>query len=1027
GSESINSDLIKETVQEKNADNDIPISARRAERLERIRSKNVELKDDMVAQSKDKKKKPKKHRINIKRFIIAILCVGLLATAAVGAWVLTVVGDTPSINADNIYSMLSENSVIYDDEGNELENLFYSGEGLRTNLNYAEMPEDLINAFVAIEDKTFWNHQGFNVIRIVGAIIDGITSGDSIRGTSTITQQLARNLYLVDDKSKRTLKRKVQEAYYAILLEKQLSKEQIIEAYLNTIYLGSGAYGVQAASKTYFSKDVNELTLAECAVLASIPKNPKKNSPLRTLENEDIDNPDSLDYIYRGDIYSIWYQDDFIDRQKLVLAFMKEQNKIDEERYIEAMGQNIRDSLDPDISTSPEISSYFADYVIKEVVSDLMLEYDLDESKAKDMVYNGGLRIYSTLNVAMQKIIENEYTNSKNFPTVASLNKSRDNNGNIMDSNKNIMLYEYKNMFDEDGNFTLKPDEYKMNDDGSMTIFKGNRLNIYKTEVNKKTDYSVEFKGVYTIKDGIFSTIPTGYIIIPSQYKSRDEEGNLVINKEFFNEDFPFSLTDKGMVISKGHYQLKATVIQPQSAMIITDYKTGSIKAMAGGRGLSGKQLFNRATATRQPGSAIKPMGVYGPALQRSADMAKNDSLSSGPKAWTAASIIDDAPLVLNGKLWPKNWYTGYRGLYTLRQSVEQSVNVNAVKVLNDIGTSTSVAFLKKLGVTSLVESGTNNDMNAAALALGGMTNGISPLQMVAGYGAFANQGVYIAPISYSTVTNKKGEILLQNEPKKEVVMDRGVAFIMTDILRTTVSNGIAGAASIGTHTVAGKTGTTTDNYDAWFVGMTPHYAAALWIGNDINLELSQGSAAAAKLWSKIMRQVHSGLPQGSFPKAENVVSAQIDTKSGMLPSELSALDPRGTVRSEYFVTGTVPTEIDNVHVAVDVCGSSGYLATPYCSEAESKVMVRRPSGSVLSHGGFTVGDIDYEAPSYYCNLHNPDTATYPIDPDKELKPYIPPEDEEGDGDNDNGNGENDQDGNGQTPPDESNRPEWLN
>lgn len=300
--------------------------------------------------------------------------------------------------------MLSENSVIYDDAGNEIENLFASGAGLRTNLNFTEMPEDLINAFIAIEDKTFWEHGGFNIVRIFGAIWDSLTSGDSISGTSTITQQLARNLYLEDTMTERSLKRKVQEAYYAIQLERQLSKEQIIEAYLNTINLGSGAYGVQAAAQTYFSKNVDELTLAECAVLASIPKSPSKYSPLRRLYNEDITDPESLDFVYRGDTFSIFYQDKFLDRQRLVLAFMKEQGLIiDEDRYQEAVNQDIRASINPNIEVSSEISSYFADYLINEVVEDLMIEYNLNESEAKDMIYNGGLRIYSTLNVSMQK------------------------------------------------------------------------------------------------------------------------------------------------------------------------------------------------------------------------------------------------------------------------------------------------------------------------------------------------------------------------------------------------------------------------------------------------------------------------------------------------------------------------------------------------------------------------------------------------------------------------------------------------
>ena len=416
-----------------------------------------------------RKRKKKKYRINVKRLLLTLIFIAAIACTGVGAWVFSVVSGTPEIDADNIYSMLSENSVLYDDEGNEIESLFESGVGLRTNLNYTEMPENLIDAFVAIEDKTFWDHKGFNIIRIFGAIYDGITSGDSISGTSTITQQLARNLYLEDTKSVRSLKRKVQEAYYAMQLERQLSKEQIIEAYLNTIYLGSGANGVQAASQTYFSKDVGELTLAECAVLASIPKSPYKFSPIKRLNNEDISNPDALDFIYRGDTFSIWYEDDFVERQKLTLSFMKDQGYIDETEYQDAISQDIRAAIKPNIEISAEITSYFADYVVDEVVDDLMYEYNIDEEDAKNMIYNGGLRIYSTLNVNMQKIAEAEFSNNKNFPTVTGLNK--DKYGNARDSKGNILLYEYSNMFDEEGNFTLKPEEYKMHEDGSMTIF----------------------------------------------------------------------------------------------------------------------------------------------------------------------------------------------------------------------------------------------------------------------------------------------------------------------------------------------------------------------------------------------------------------------------------------------------------------------------------------------------------------------------------------------------------------------------
>lgn len=937
----------------------------------------------MASHSKTKKKK-KRIRVNIRRILLLLVLLGLAAGAGVGLWALSVIQDTPKIEANNVYSLLSENSVLYDDAGNELENIFAAGAGLRTNLSFTEMPEDLVNAFVAIEDKTFWDHKGFNVIRIFGAIVDGFTSGESIRGTSTITQQLARNLYLEDKKSIRSMTRKVQEAYYAIQLERQLSKKEIVEAYLNTIYFGSGANGVQAAAQTYFSKDAGDLTLAECAVLASIPKSPNKYSPIKRMDNADIADPDSLDFLYRGEIFSIWYEDDYRERQLLVLKFMQEQGYIDESELAAAQAEDIRAALSPNIDASSEISSYFADYVVAQVIEDLMFELDIEEEVARNMLYNGGLRIHSTLNVAMQKIAEAEFKNSSNFPSVTGLNK--DGAGNARDAAGKILLYAYANMFDEEGRFTLRPEEFRRNDDGSVTVFKGNRLNIYKTEVKGAVDYSVEFKPMYIVEEGIFYMLPGGYLPIPAEYKDRDEEGNLVLSAAFFQDRSFFEDNGETLSVALGNYQLNEKVIQPQSAMVILDYKTGGIKAMAGGRSLSGKLLFNRATSTRQPGSAIKPMGVYGPALQRSVDMAANQS--QGVTLWTAASVIDDAPLLGNdGQLWPKNWYNGYRGLYTLRQSVEQSVNVNAVKVFNDIGPATSLAFLKKVGVSSVVESGTSNDMNPAAMALGGMTKGISPLEMAAGYSAFPNQGIYTEPVAYTTVTNKRGEILLEKEPDKHQAMDRGVAFLMTDILRTTVSSGIAGSAAIGSSPVAGKTGTTSDNYDAWFVGVTPHYAAALWIGNDINLELSQGSVSAARLWSRIMKQVHQGLPAGSFPTADNIVSATIDTKSGKLPSELSALDPRGTVRSEYFVKGTVPVEIDDVHIYATVCTDSGELATPYCYNQVTKVMTRRPEGSVIRFNDITVADIEYEAPHYYCNLHNPDPLTYPIDPNKTLDP----------------------------------------
>ncbi|MBR0599513.1 transglycosylase domain-containing protein [Clostridiales bacterium BAD-6] len=973
-----------------------------------------------------KKKKKKKYSLNKKQFFKFILFTCLIFIIILGAVVTSIIVTTPPIKPENIYSLLAENSVLYDDEGNIVDSILTS-EGLRTNVSYSDLPDDLVNAFVSIEDKTFWDHNGFNFVRILGAIKESVFEGGSISGTSTITQQLARNLYLAETKADYSLTRKIKEAYYAVLLERHLSKEQIIEAYLNTIFLGYNSNGVQAASQAYFSKDVSELTLEECAALASLPQAPDRLALIKRYESDQVeaDNPNIL---RRGDIYTLVYNDAVKDRKNLVLSFMYDQGKISKEELETAQAADLKLSMNPSEDTSNEISSYFADFTIKEVVKDLMKEYDIDESKAKQMIYNSGLRIYTTMNTNMQKIAEQEFTNNGNFPKVTGLKK--DGAGNVLNSNGGILLYSYDNYFDSEGNFTLSSDEYTSVDNGGIKLFKGKRLNFYKTEVQGQIDYSVEFKDMYVVQDGIFYSMKGGVIQIPQQYKSKDEDGNLIIDGKFFEEkpDF-FEFIPSGIKLGNSHYVLKQKIIQPQSAMVIFDYKTGGIKAMVGGRNIEGRLLFNRATSPRQPGSAIKPMGVYGPALQSAVDKANSGQVNSASEGnsygnlWTAASVIDDAPLTIQGKLWPKNWYNGYRGLYTMRQSIEQSVNVNAVKVFSEIGVSNSVSFLKKLGVTSIIESGNVNDMNAAALALGGMSKGVSPLEMVAGYGSFANQGFYTEPISYTKVTNKRGEVILENSAAKEQVMDKGVAFIITDMLRTTVTNGIAKGAAIGSQPVAGKTGTTSDNYDAWFVGFTPQYAASVWIGNDVNIELSQGSAAAAKLWSKIMKQAHSGIASGSFPSADNVISVAIDSKSGRLPSELSALDSRGTVINEYFVRGTEPTTTDNVHVSVTVCSDSGYLATPYCPNAVTKVAVKRPYAVNPS-----VGDIEYEAPGYYCNLHNLDTSTYPIDPNATLNPDF-------NWDGNPGGGSDNEDGgiiinpgdNNHKPDDENAPPDWLN
>lgn len=821
-----------------------------------------EIKDSNA--KKNKKKPGKRKKIIIVLLILFILLLFLLAA---GFGVLKyLISTTPEIDPSNIYAQLARTSVIYDNQGQIIQNID-SNEN-RTNVSIDKMPKYLLNAVISIEDKTFYEHHGFNYVRLMGAVVDSITGKNRISGTSTITQQLARNLYLSNE---RTLIRKFREAYYTVQLEKALNKDQILEAYLNTIYLGFNSYGVQTAAQSYFSKNVEDLTLEECATLAAIPKNPSGYAPLKRFNSIDIASDDP-NIILRSNTYTIIYNNRFVDRQHQVLDFMLEQKMISQDEHNLAYSVDMKTLMKPSEIVNVDIYSYYSDYLLKQVRKDLMEKLNIDEFTAADMLQSGGLKIYSTIDVNMQKITAVEFEKNKNFPGVTGLDKDR--RGNVLDSKGNIILYNFSNYFDLDGNFLLKPSEYGIGSDGSLIIFGGKRLNFYKTESAGVKDYTIEFKNLYHVESGVFYVINGGNIIIDPKYKEKTEEGDLVISKSFFqdNPDF-FKFNENGMYIEASQYKLSQKAVQPQAAMVITDWKTGEIKAMMGGRNLTGSRLYNRATSTRQPGSAIKPIAVYGPALEPGAG---EDS------DWTAGSYIRDSPYYLEGKIWPENWYSGYKGYVTLRRCVEQSINVAAVKLLDSIGLDKSVAFMKGLGITSIED----DDYNLAALGLGGMTRGISTIEMAAAYGAFPNGGVYIEPICYTKVVDADGAVILEKTARTSQAMNRGVAFIMTDILSTTVSKGIAKGAAIDGQPVAGKTGTTTDNYDAWFVGFTPQYSAALWIGNDLNVELSQGSNAAARLWSNILSQVCEGLPTGTYEMPGNV-----ETKYG-----------------EYYITGTYKT-----------------------------------------------------------------------------------------------------------------------
>lgn len=814
--------------------------------------------ETIVKEGKHIKNKPKK--FSLFHLFRDIILAGVLCVMIFICYSFVIITKAPKIDPVNIYDNIQQSSVIYNDEGRAVDSAYYTQD--RKICKYEDMPENLINAFVALEDKTFWKHHGFNWTRMIGAVFQSITGSGKISGTSTITQQLARNVYLPETMSTRSIKRKVLEMYYAAVIERKLSKKEIVEAYLNTIYLGFGNYGVEAASESYFGKKPKDLSLVQCASLAALPQAPDSYALVQMLGTGET--PDDNDTIIKKRPNKYVANDESKNRRETCLALMKNQGYITEDQYNKAKGQKLTKFLNAQLSNKASKYSYFHEYLLDEVIQDLMEKYDYSKDKATDLVYTGGLNIYSTVDSHAQAMIVKEFNKDSNFPSIAGY--STDGNGNIINSGGGIMLYSYRNFFNSKNEFKLKSQECKVNEDGSLTIKSGYRLNIYNTSAG----YSLEFKPTYVNEGGKLYMYNGGYINIPEKYKSMDDNDNLVISAKFFKK-YPdwIKLGKNTATITENAYTLPEKTIEPQASMVIVEVGTGKIKAMVGGRKQQGRQLYNRALNPRQSGSSIKPISVYSGALQKSYDLASEGKKfpfkdtghdRQGSKYYgdylTASSVIVDERMTFNGQTWPQNASNSFSGAVTMRKALQNSINVCAVKLELQVGAEYIADLVEKFGITTLDREGGTNDLNPAALALGGLTNGVIPLEMAQAYAAFPNGGVRQSSIAYTKVTDRNGKVLLTSKSESSKVLDEGVAFVMTDMLKSVVSQGIGSPAGISGVQAGGKTGTTSSEFDIWFDGFTPSYAAALWIGNDVNMQLTSMSGPAAALWGKIMNQI---------------------------------------------------------------------------------------------------------------------------------------------------------------------------
>ncbi len=762
-------------------------------------------------------------------------------------------------------------STVLDTEGNTTATLVASGAN-RVYVTIDEIPEDLQHAFVAIEDERFYEHNGIDIKGIIRAGVKGILSGGNFsQGASTITQQLLKNNVFTSwttDTGFAKVVRKLQEQYLAVELEKKVNdKDWILENYLNTVNLGQNSLGVQAAAMRYFNKDVSELTLSECAVIAGITKNPAGLNP--------ISHPEAN-----------------AERREEVLNKMEEQGYITAEEKEEALADKVyRRIKKVNIQKTEEnsqINSYFVDELTNQVIEDLQTVLGYTQAEAYRALYNSGLTIYSTQDPEIQAICDEEVNNSDNYPT-------------------------------------------------SPCVSFSYRLSI------QRADGTIDNYDEQTML-AYYQSSNSGYTI---NYSSQEAAAAAI-------EAYKAELMEEGDTIPEGGESVSYT-LQPQAALTVIDQTTGEVKAIVGGRGeKTANRTLNRATdSTRQPGSTFKVLAAYAPALD-SAGM-------------TLATVEDDAPYSYANGTSLRNYDNRYRGFTNFRTAITYSINVVTVKCLTDIGVDTGYSYLEDFGFTTLTDSD-----RVQSLALGGLTNGVTNLELTAAYAAIANGGTYTKPRFYTKILDHDGNVLIDNTAQTKSVLKETTAWLLTNAMEDVITTGTGKICNFEGMSLAGKSGTTTKNRDALFAGFSPYYSCVVWGGYDDNTPQSSGTTSYPKLiWKAVMQRIHEGLEDTGFEQPDGIVTAQICKKSGKLAvAGLCDCDPRGSqVTTEYFAAGTEPTETCDTHVAVTICTASGELAGEYCPEDQLQSTVYITGGSAGTE------DSDYLLPtdrsSATCSVHD--------------------------------------------------------
>ena len=831
------------------------------------------------------------HLIFLLKIALAMFLILCFAGFAVGiGFVRGAIDAAPSLDIIDVQPQ-GYASQIYDADGNLMQTLVMEGSN-REEVSFDQLPDDLVNAFIAIEDSRFYEHNGIDLKGILRAAYVGITNGRFSEGASTITQQLIKNNVLqggYETNMTDKLRRKIQEQFLAVKLEDQLdSKETILEYYLNTINLGGNCLGVQTAANRYFGKNVWELTLSECSVLAATTSNPSRYNPLTHPKENAV-------------------------RRKIVLEKMYEQNFITYDQKNDALDDDVYSRIQTvnNTTSGSTVFSYFTDAVYNQVCDDLQSKLGYSASQSYKLLYSGGLQIYSTMDPSIQSIVDEEVNNADNY---------------ISSTGSRLLEYSL--------NYALTV----CHADGSESTYTENDLISY-FQAEKK---QATFANIYASKEDIYRSV-------------REFKASLLISGD--------SVTSETII----------PILEPQESVVVMNQSNGQVAAISGGRGeKEGSLTLNRALhCSRQPGSISMILGTFAPAI---------DSCGA-----TLASTYYDAPY-LSGNQQVLNWWGNpYLGYNNIRQAITYSMNVIGARCLTSlVSDSTAYDYLELFGLGSadLFET-------SSSLASTSQSYTVTNEMLTAAFASIANDGIYQKPTYYTKVLDRQGNILLESVPSQTRIIKSSSAALLTSAMEDVISSDSSyyyqyGITPTGTlcqvdsMTLAGKSGTTTSGSDVWFIGYSPYYTCGIWSGYDDSKVLSNGTEYHKTIWQKIMARIHTDLDNKDFIFTDELESAKICSKSGLLAVDgvCNSSSSNASVYTEYFAPGTAPTSYCDRHYALRICTKSGKSATKYCP---GDLVVQRVylhiDDSDLSSG--TTTDSDYLAPSNLqsCDIHTGDSS----------------------------------------------------